>query len=118
MNLNRHQINSVKKFSGMKRQQKKLFEPGFAGEFFFCSEMQENFKNLFAVLIFWYFSIKRKVHRGLFLKCIFFCHFSGACPELAEGSRKVIAQVNFKVRASFRSLLDRRKNILASLDYP
>ena len=58
----RHQLNSVKKFSGAQRQQKKLFDER-REEFFFCSGVEENFKNLFAVLIFWYFSIKRKVHK-------------------------------------------------------
>ncbi len=34
--------------------------PTLTDELFFCSEMKNNFRNLFVVLIFWFFSIKRK----------------------------------------------------------
>jgi hypothetical protein len=44
-------------------KKKNLFDPALAGELFFFSGMKYNFRNLFAVLNFWFFSFKRKEHK-------------------------------------------------------
>ena len=90
-----HQINSVKKICGTERQQKKLFEPGFAGEFFFCSGVEQIFRNLFAALTFCFFCVKTKES----LRNVSFRSFLEFIP-MKIGAKKRTDRFIFKVRAS------------------
>ena len=110
--IKRIALNNFLKWN-VKRQM--LFDPDLSGEFICVSVMQGNYSNsfrvsvsfatfltlrkvgadLFAALILCGFYpdsfgilIKKKVNDKLFLKCTFFCYFSGVYPVANRGSEK------------------------------
>ena len=71
--------NEAKKIKSVRRSE--------ATELFYLSVMEQNFRNLFAVLNFWFFSFKRKEHKNSFDGAASFGTFS--CAPLAHYTKKI-----------------------------